>query len=98
MVYFSSAQAPRSICLQRSEQNGRYLFFSVHSTFWPQVGQETTGIAEKPQKLQSVSSNGTSSSSGFGLQSPPCVVKRTHSIYLLAEISGIAPVVSSSDR
>src|SRR5476649_245128 len=46
------------------------------------------------QKLQSVSSNGTSSSSGFGFRSPPWVVKRTHSMYLLAEISGIAPSVS----
>ncbi len=42
IVYFSSAQAPRSICLQRSEQNGRYLFSGVHSTFLPQVGQDTT--------------------------------------------------------
>jgi hypothetical protein len=42
IVYFSSAQAPRSICLQRSEQKGRNVFASVHSTFLPQVGQETT--------------------------------------------------------
>src|SRR5471032_844316 len=45
MVYFSSAQAPRSICLQRSEQNGRYLFSSFHSTFLEQVGQVTTVMA-----------------------------------------------------
>ncbi len=41
MMYFSSAHAPRSICLQRSLQNGRYLLDSVHSTFLPQVGQST---------------------------------------------------------
>src|SRR5476649_64072 len=45
MAYFSSAQAPRSICLQRSEQNGRYLFSSFHSTFLEQVGQVTTVMA-----------------------------------------------------
>src|SRR5665647_942482 len=100
MTNFSSAQAPRSICLQRSEQNGRYLLASVHSTFLAQVGQFTTVMANHShlQKLHSVSSNGTSSSSGFGFRSPPWVVKRTHNMYLLAEISGIAPCVSSSVR
>jgi hypothetical protein len=29
------------ICLHRSEQKGRYLLASVHSTFLPQVGQST---------------------------------------------------------
>jgi hypothetical protein len=31
--------------LQRSEQNGRYLFSGVHSTFLAQVGQATTVMA-----------------------------------------------------
>ncbi len=37
----SAAQAPRSISLQRSEQNGRNALFSFHSTGAPQVGQST---------------------------------------------------------
>jgi hypothetical protein len=41
-VYFSSAQAPRSICLQRSEQNGRKGFSEDQTTFAAQVGQDTT--------------------------------------------------------
>jgi hypothetical protein len=96
IVYFSSAQAPRSICLQRSEQNGRYLFSSFHSTLAEQVGQSTTVAMINLQKLQRVSSNGTSSSSGLGFRSPPWLVNRTHNMYLLAEISGIAPSDSSS--
>ena len=64
MTYFSSAQAPRSICLQRREQKGRYLFCSDHSTLLPQVGQSTSTAMESMirQKLQRVSSNGTSPS------------------------------------
>src|SRR5450830_48704 len=96
MVYFSSAQAPRSICLQRSEQNGRNLFFSVHSTLAPQVGQSTmVAILNSLQKPHKASSKGTSPSNGLGFISPSCEVKRTHSMYLLAEISGIAPNSSS---
>src|SRR5690606_29202026 len=110
ITYFSSAHAPRSICLQRCEQNGRYWFASVHSTFAEHVGQLTiVAIAalrnpllrraldrKFDQKLHSVSSNGTSVSIGLGFMSPSCSVKRTHSRYLLAEISGIAPRDSSS--
>lgn len=39
--YDSDAHAPRSISLQRSEQNGRAVLRSVHSTFVPHVGQLT---------------------------------------------------------
>lgn len=49
---FSSAQAPRSIFLQRSEQNGRNLFASIHSTCLPQVGQATTVIGTTNQKSE----------------------------------------------
>ncbi|OAE12866.1 hypothetical protein AZH11_09920 [Pseudomonas simiae] len=37
----SDAQAPRSISLQRSEQNGRLGLVAVHSTGAPQVGHST---------------------------------------------------------
>ena len=47
------------------------------------------------QKLQSVSSNGTSTSKALGFKSPPWLVKRIQSTYLLAEISGMAPSRSS---
>ena len=40
-LYFSSAHAPKSICLHRSEQNGRYRFASFHSTSLPQTGHFT---------------------------------------------------------
>jgi hypothetical protein len=42
MLYFSAAHAPKSISLQRSEQNGRKRDASVHSTSRPQVGHFTT--------------------------------------------------------
>jgi hypothetical protein len=41
IVYFSSAQAPRSICLHRFEQKGRNGLASLHVTLVPQVGQST---------------------------------------------------------
>jgi membrane-anchored protein YejM (alkaline phosphatase superfamily) len=41
MVYFSSAHAPRSISLQRSQQNGLHWDASFHSTGLLQVGQFT---------------------------------------------------------
>lgn len=50
------------------------------------------------QKLHKLNSKGTSPSKAFGFMSPSCDVKRTHSMYLLAEISGIAPSVSSIVR
>jgi hypothetical protein len=45
MACFSAAQAPRSISLQRSLQNGRQGDFSDHSTGRSQVGQGTVGMA-----------------------------------------------------
>ena len=42
MLYSSLAQAPRSICWQRSLQNGRKVFFASHVTFFLQVGQLTS--------------------------------------------------------
>lgn len=44
MTYFSSAQAPKSIFLQRSEQKGLNLFSATHSTFLPQVGHFTVVV------------------------------------------------------
>ncbi len=41
------------------------------------------------QKLQRVRSNGTSPSKVFGFILPSCEVKRTQSMYLLADISGM---------
>ena len=41
MRYDSLAQAPRSIILQRSEQNGRHLFAGVKGDNSPQCGQGT---------------------------------------------------------
>lgn len=42
--YDSDAHAPKSMSLQRSEQNGREIFFSIHSTVVPQVGQLTVRL------------------------------------------------------
>ena len=88
--YCSSAQAPRSISLQRSLQNGRNLFAAVHSTSAAQVGQATRAAI---YRLQNVSSNGTFTSAWCArvraAHSLPGVVKRTISAYLLALISGV---------
>jgi hypothetical protein len=44
ILWFSSAQSPRSINLQRSLQNGRYLFSGSHTTVLRQVGQFTFSV------------------------------------------------------
>src|ERR1700712_5723631 len=41
ILYFSVAQAPRSICLQRSEQNGRKRLSGTQRTSFSQVGHLT---------------------------------------------------------
>jgi hypothetical protein len=38
MAYSSLAQRPKSICLHRSEQNGRFGFFVEYVCCFPQLG------------------------------------------------------------
>lgn len=47
MAYRSEAQAPRSISLQRSEQNGRYRFCGDQGTGALQVGQGTVATVSE---------------------------------------------------
>jgi hypothetical protein len=54
--YFSDAHAPRSITLQRSEQNGRHGLCGAHSTLRPQLGQATSwGMDQSGSELRASS-------------------------------------------
>ena len=90
-LYFSSAHAPKSICLQRSEQNGRYRLDSFHSTSLPHTGHLTIVTMSQHK----VNSQGISSSNGLGFIVPSCFVNRIQSIYLFSEASGMAPLLES---
>ena len=46
MRKLSLAQAPRSICLQRSQQKGRYTLAGLYTLFPPQLGQVTMRACE----------------------------------------------------
>jgi hypothetical protein len=97
--YRSVAHAPRSISLQRCEQNGRHRFSGEYSVLRPQVGHSTEtliGGTRGAHRLHSASSNSTFPSKGLGRRSPPCEVNRIQSMYLFAEISGIAPSAGSN--
>jgi hypothetical protein len=48
--YFSVAHSPKSMSLQRSEQNGRYAFSGRQATGWPQVGQATVVVVSVMKK------------------------------------------------
>ena len=87
-TYRSEAHAPRSISLQRSEQNGLKALSLVHGVCASHVGHFTIVIGD--QKAQSASSNGISRSTDRGLRSRSWVMNRIHSMYLFALISGIA--------
>jgi len=44
MLFFSDAQSPKSINLQRSEQKGLKLEWAFHTTSWLQVGHLTVRV------------------------------------------------------
>ncbi len=87
---------PRSISLQRSEQNGRQRLAGENSALRLQTGQSTIAVIAV-RRGRACPATGCRArartrrclSYGFGRMSPPCDVKRIQSMYLFAEISGI---------